>query len=123
MSTSAPEQSRRRWVSLALVLLAVAAAVAVWDVIPQINGHYGVWSVVPPLVAIVLAFWTREVIPALFAARAGGVAALAGRTARMGALFGQPAPVIIKVAPETGDRPMCDQPEFVNRAGQQVAIM
>jgi len=67
MSASAPEQSRRRWVSLALVLLAVAAAVAVWDVIPQINGHYGVWSVVPPLVAIVLAFWTREVIPALFA--------------------------------------------------------
>ncbi|MDZ7826869.1 MAG: hypothetical protein U5R48_13705 [Gammaproteobacteria bacterium] len=33
---------------------------------PQQDGHFGFWSVLPPLVAIVLAFWTREVIPALF---------------------------------------------------------
>jgi len=33
---------------------------------PQQDGHYGFWSVVPPLVAILLAFWTREVVSALF---------------------------------------------------------
>lgn len=30
------------------------------------DGHYGLWSLMPPLVAIVLAFWTREVVSALF---------------------------------------------------------
>jgi len=33
---------------------------------PEQNGHYGFWSVMPPLIAIVLAFWTREVVSALF---------------------------------------------------------
>jgi len=33
---------------------------------PKTNGHYGFWSVMPPLVAIFLAFWTREVVSALF---------------------------------------------------------
>jgi len=33
---------------------------------PKTNDHYGFWSVMPPLVAIVLAFWTREVVSALF---------------------------------------------------------
>ncbi len=33
---------------------------------PEQNGHFGFWSVMPPLVAIVLAFWTREVVSALF---------------------------------------------------------
>jgi len=30
--------------------------------------HYGVWSLIPPLVAIILAFKTKQVLPALFAA-------------------------------------------------------
>lgn len=30
------------------------------------DGHFGFWSVMPPLVAIVLAFWTREVVTSLF---------------------------------------------------------
>ncbi|MEX1011826.1 MAG: Na+/H+ antiporter NhaC family protein [Balneolaceae bacterium] len=30
------------------------------------DGHFGFWSIVPPLVAILLAFWTREVVSALF---------------------------------------------------------
>ncbi|MEX1212217.1 MAG: Na+/H+ antiporter NhaC family protein [Balneolaceae bacterium] len=30
------------------------------------SGHAGFWSLVPPLVAIILAFWTREVVSALF---------------------------------------------------------
>jgi len=33
---------------------------------PQRDDHYGLWSIMPPLVAIVLAFWTREVVSALF---------------------------------------------------------
>ena len=33
---------------------------------PEQDDHYGFWSVLPPLVAIVLAFWTREVVTALF---------------------------------------------------------
>ncbi|NBC02381.1 MAG: hypothetical protein GVY20_01615, partial [Bacteroidetes bacterium] len=33
---------------------------------PEQDGHFGFWSVMPPLVAIVLAFWTREVVSALF---------------------------------------------------------
>ena len=33
---------------------------------PEQDDHYGVWSIMPPLVAIVLAFWTREVVSALF---------------------------------------------------------
>lgn len=36
------------------------------ETIPERDGHYGFWSVLPPLVAIVLAFWTREVVSALF---------------------------------------------------------
>tara|TARA_R100001143_G_scaffold63597_2_gene73294 strand:+ start:10816 stop:12270 length:1455 start_codon:yes stop_codon:yes gene_type:complete len=36
------------------------------EIIPEQDGHYGFWSVMPPLVAIVLAFWTREVVSALF---------------------------------------------------------
>jgi len=33
---------------------------------PEQDGHFGFWSVMPPLVAIVLAFWTREVVSSLF---------------------------------------------------------
>ncbi len=33
---------------------------------PEKNGHFGIWSIMPPLVAIILAFWTREVVSALF---------------------------------------------------------
>lgn len=67
MSSSAPDKTRRLQVALALAGLLVAAAVAIGDVIPEVGGHYGFWSIMPPLVAIVLAFWTREVIPSLFA--------------------------------------------------------
>ncbi|MEX0684913.1 MAG: Na+/H+ antiporter NhaC family protein [Balneolales bacterium] len=34
--------------------------------IPMRDGHYGLWSLLPPLIAIILAFWTREVISSLF---------------------------------------------------------
>ena len=50
------------WVS-ALVFLAAVAAVGR---IPSQGDHYGFWSVLPPAVAIILAFATREVVSSLF---------------------------------------------------------
>lgn len=48
----------------ALILAGVYAGIN--QSIPEQDGHYGIWSIMPPLVAIVLAFWTREVVSALF---------------------------------------------------------
>ena len=57
---------QRRLLVFAVVLLGLGGAVAVAGDIPKTDGHYGFWSVLPPLVAIVLAFWMREVVSALF---------------------------------------------------------
>lgn len=40
--------------------------------------HYGVWSLLPPLVAIVLAFKTKQVLPSLFIAIFTGATIIAG---------------------------------------------
>lgn len=40
--------------------------------------HYGIWSLLPPLVAIVLAFKTKQVLPSLFAAILVGATIIAG---------------------------------------------
>ena len=62
----------RRWVVAALVLGGLGAAVYVAGDIPKTDGHYGFWSVLPPLIAIVLAFWLQEVVSALFIGIAAG---------------------------------------------------
>jgi len=62
----------RRWLVAALVLGGLGLAVASAGEIPETNGHYGFWSVLPPLIAIVLAFWMQEVISALFIGIAAG---------------------------------------------------
>lgn len=49
---------------IALVIAGIYAGTN--HMIPEQEGHYGFWSVMPPLVAILLAFWTREVVSALF---------------------------------------------------------
>jgi len=60
-------KNRRRIYTGAFIALIIAAVyIGMNEVIPERNGHYGFWSVMPPLVAIVLAFWTREVVSALF---------------------------------------------------------
>jgi hypothetical protein len=64
----------RRRISLlifgALLIIGIAAA----GDFPERNGHFGFWSVLPPAVAIILAFATREVISSLFIGIAlGGV--------------------------------------------------
>lgn len=40
--------------------------------------HYGIWSLIPPLVAILLAFKTKQVLPSLFAAVFVGATIIAG---------------------------------------------
>jgi Na+/H+ antiporter NhaC len=59
---------RRRIYFGAFMALVIAGVYYVtnWGSFPEDNGHFGFWSVMPPLVAIVLAFWTREVVSALF---------------------------------------------------------
>jgi len=62
-----PKTRRRILFGLFLTLLAGA----LWHYLvggtwPEGDQHYGFSSLLPPLVAIVLAFWTREVVSALF---------------------------------------------------------
>jgi len=61
-------ETRRRIYFGAFMALVIAGVyyVTTWGSFPEQNGHYGFWSIMPPLVAIVLAFWTREVVSALF---------------------------------------------------------
>lgn len=43
---------------------------------PEYEDHYGIWSLGPPFLAIILAFWTKEVISSLFVGIAfGGIVA------------------------------------------------
>lgn len=62
-----------------LLNISIAVAVILLGIIfagnfPQQGEHFGFWSVLPPLIAIVLAFWTKEVISSLFVGIAlGGV--------------------------------------------------
>lgn len=63
----------RRWLIAALVLVGLGTAVYFAGGLSKADaGHYGFWSVLPPLIAIVLAFWMREVISALFIGIAAG---------------------------------------------------
>lgn len=66
--------SRGNGINLAITLLVIVLGVIFAGEIPRQGDHFGFWSVLPPLVAIVLAFWTKEVISALFVGIAlGGI--------------------------------------------------
>jgi Na+/H+ antiporter NhaC len=58
----------RRYLALFLLLLIVFLAITFGPsfLFIKVDGHYGIWSIAPPLLAIVLAYWTREVITSLF---------------------------------------------------------
>lgn len=58
-------KTRRRIYFGAFIALLIAGVYFAGD-FPKTNDHYGFWSIMPPLVAILLAFWTREVVSALF---------------------------------------------------------
>jgi len=62
----------QRWLIAVLVLAGLGVAVYFAGDISKTDGHYGFWSIVPPLIAIVLAFWLREVVSALFLGIAAG---------------------------------------------------
>ncbi len=66
--------SKGNRINLGITLVVLVLGVIFAGDFPEQDGHYGFWSVIPPLVAIVLAFWTKEVISALFVGVAlGGV--------------------------------------------------
>lgn len=71
LSTAPSEQERPtriRWGGAAIAAVIIGAAVFFAGDFPldPTGEHYGVWSLVPPVVALVLAFALREVISALF---------------------------------------------------------
>ena len=66
--------SKGNRINLAIVFILIILGIIFQGHFPEYDGHFGFWSVLPPLVAIVLAFWTKEVISALFVGIAlGGV--------------------------------------------------
>jgi Na+/H+ antiporter NhaC len=68
--------SRGNRINLAFTAVLVVLGIVFEGRFTQIGDHYGLWSVMPPLVAIVMAFWTKEVISSLFVGIAlGGVIA------------------------------------------------
>lgn len=66
--------SKGNRINLAVVFILIILGIIFQGRFPEYQGHFGFWSVLPPLVAIVLAFWTKEVISSLFVGIAlGGV--------------------------------------------------
>lgn len=58
--------SKGNRINLAITFILVVLGIIFAGRFPEYGGNYGFWSIVPPLVAIVLAFWTKEVISSLF---------------------------------------------------------
>ncbi|WP_441001506.1 Na+/H+ antiporter NhaC family protein, partial [Fodinibius sp. SL11] len=52
--------------NIIIALIVIVLGVLFAGELPKYGDHYGFWSVLPPLVAIVLAFWTQEVVSSLF---------------------------------------------------------
>lgn len=66
--------SKGNRINLIVTVLVIVLGLIFAGKFPEVDDHYGFWSILPPLVAIVLAFWTKEVISALFVGIAlGGV--------------------------------------------------
>lgn len=61
-----PKNRRRIVTGFFIALIIAGFYLGYYDKFPETDGHYGFWSVLPPVVAIILAFWTREVVSALF---------------------------------------------------------
>ena len=57
--------TRRRIGSGAFIALIIAGVFLAGN-FPEQNGHFGIWSLMPPLAAIFLAFYTHEVVSSLF---------------------------------------------------------
>ncbi|MGD8494811.1 MAG: Na+/H+ antiporter NhaC family protein [Gemmatimonadales bacterium] len=66
MADPGPKRSRIRWTGIAVAVTLVAVGWFFAGDFPTNGEHYGIWSIVPPVVALFLAFALREVISALF---------------------------------------------------------
>ncbi len=72
--TSLSQISQGNWINLTITAIVIVLGVVFAGDIPSQGEHFGFWSILPPLIAIVLAFWTKEVISSLFVGIAlGGV--------------------------------------------------
>ncbi len=64
----------KRLISIGIGFLIILMGILFAGHFPEYDDHYGFWSVMPPFVAIILAFWSRDVISSLFVGIAlGGV--------------------------------------------------
>ncbi|MEX0722149.1 MAG: Na+/H+ antiporter NhaC family protein [Balneolaceae bacterium] len=60
------DPNTRRKIGIGAVFALIIAGIYYAGHFPEEDGHYGLWSIMPPLVAIILAFYTREVVSSLF---------------------------------------------------------
>ena len=58
--------SKGNRINIIIALIVIVLGVVFAGELPKYGDHYGFWSVLPPLIAIVLAFWTQEVVSSLF---------------------------------------------------------
>ena len=58
--------SKGNRINLGITVILIILGIIFYGDFPQYGENYGFWSVMPPLVAIGLAFWTKEVISSLF---------------------------------------------------------
>jgi Na+/H+ antiporter NhaC len=58
--------AKQPWKVIAIAVVLIGLAIGFTGRFPSHGHHYGIWSIVPPVVALVLAFALREVIAALF---------------------------------------------------------
>lgn len=58
--------SKGNRINIVIAVVVIVLGVLFAGDIPKQEGHFGFWSILPPFVAILLAFWTKEVISSLF---------------------------------------------------------
>lgn len=58
--------SKGNRINIIIAIVVIVLGIMFAGDLPKYDGHYGMWSVLPPLIAIVLAFWTQEVVSSLF---------------------------------------------------------
>src|SRR5690625_7089531 len=61
-----PDNRRRIYLGAFLVLAVAGVYAGLNEWFPHYGNHYGLWSLAPPFVPIILSFWTREVVSSLF---------------------------------------------------------